>query len=414
MLNKFIAMVTILKDNKKLTPYLFYSKLLKEIANEIQKSDDLKYKLFENGDDKIFDSVYSIEPITIPLLLSLTEQLSKYYKKPIDLLLYNNQATKNVLKFLYSSDFFNVSGNNQNPIFPIGRKILNFDERYIGDFIGKKHRPEHKVRCYSLNDNNFNTELEAYKTDDDKRDFLISKYIYLVRAHFQELLFDNDNTIHKVDLYIEILSELITNGVLHSKSDTFALMFVNKYATKFSISDNGIGFTESLKNKREDDIYKPLDLLYSLSQIKSLDINYKVLENLNFIFETLYYSSLKNRKGLFDLMISVVLKSNGYFRLHSENSQIIISSRMTKELLVLSDLRSKLINLHRFNLINGITRDSKSEIEIIKDSLKVNFIELYRSVCNKYNEDFRYSSLRFFNVKFRGVHIEVEIPTQEI
>jgi hypothetical protein len=27
-----------------------------------------------------------------------------------------------------------------------------------------------------------------------------------------------------------------------------------------------------------------------------------------------------------------------------------------------------------------------------------------------YSEEIQYSSVRFFNVKFRGVHIEVEIP----
>ena len=54
----------------------------------------------EFGDNNLFDSNYRIEPITIPLLLSLSEQLSKYYKEPIELLLYNNNATKDVLNFL--------------------------------------------------------------------------------------------------------------------------------------------------------------------------------------------------------------------------------------------------------------------------------------------------------------------------
>jgi hypothetical protein len=407
-------MINILKNNEKLTPYIFYSKFLKDIAFSVKENDDLDLKLAEHGDEFIFDSNYSIEPITIPLLLSLIEQLSKFYKRPINLSLYNNLATKNVLNFLYKSDFFHVAGNNKNPSFPLGRNILKFEEAYLGDFAKKDPRPEHKVRCYSLDDDNLRNDLKQFDNDDYKRDFLISEYIYIVREHFQELLSDNENTLENKDLYIEILSELITNGVLHSKSNTFALMFVNKFATKFSISDNGIGFTESLKNKQEDFLYKPLELQNQIDKINSLRINEKSLENFNYIIETLYFSSLKNRKGLFDLMLSVVLNSNGYFRLHSENSQIIISSRMTKELLILDELRTRLFNLHRGILINGEGNNIKDEMISIKNEIKNNFILLYQNICNKYNEDYRYSSLRFFNVKFRGVHIEVEIPNNVI
>lgn len=403
-------MVNILNNNEKLTPYVFYSRFLKEVAVDIQNNNDIHFKFVENGDEKIFDSTYTIEPITIPLILSLAEQLSKFYSKPIDLFLYNNHATKKVLKFLYKSDFFNLSGNNSNPSYPIGRNILKFNEQYLGDFIKKDPRPEHKVRCYSLNDRNHNKKLEQFIRDDEKRDFLVSEYVYIVRDHFQELLFDNDNTNNNVDLYIEILSELVTNGILHSKSNTFALMFVNKFATKFSISDNGIGFQESMKNKTEDLLYKPLELKNQLDKINDLKINRKILENFNFIIETLYFSSLKNRRGLFDLMISVVLNSNGYFRLHSENSQIIVSSRMIKELVILSELRTRLFNLHRELLINGKNEELNKKMTSIKDEIKDNFISLYIIICDKYNEDYRYSSLRFFNGRFKGVHIVVEIP----
>lgn len=405
-------MVNILNNNEKLTPYVFYSRFLKEVATEIQEHNDINFKLVENGDDYIFDSNYTLEPITIPLILSLTEQLSKYYSKPINLNLYNNHATKKVLNFLYKSDFFYVSGENKNPSFPIGRNILKFKDEYLGNFINKSLRPEHKVRCYSLNDRNHYQELEKYNDDDEKRDYLISEYIYIVKDHFQELLFDNENTNENLDLYIEILSELITNGILHSKSNTYALMFVNKFGTKFSISDNGIGFTESIKNKKADFLYQPLELKNEIDTIHTLNINDKILQNLNFIIETLYFSSLKNRKGLFDLMISVVLNSNGYFRLHSENSQIIVSSRMTKELNLLSELRTHLFNLHRNILVNGHSQELTSKMINIKNEIKNNFISLYKNICSKYNEDYRYSSIRFFNVKFKGVHIEVEIPNK--
>lgn len=407
-------MVSILNNNEKLTPYIFYSKFLKDVAIHIREYSDVDFKLVEHGDDFLYDSNYNIEPITIPLLLSLVEQLSKFYKKPIDLHLYNNIATKKILKFLFKSDFFYVAGSNRNPSYPIGRDILKFDEAFLGDFIKRDPRPEHKVRCYSLEDNELFKELGKFHTEDEKRDFLISRYIYIVREHFQNLLFDNENTTRNVDLYVEILSELITNGVLHSKSNTFALMFVNKFATKFSISDNGIGLTQSLKNKESDALYNPLELKSELDKLKSLSVNDKILENFNYIIETLYFSSLKDRKGLFDLMLSVVLESNGYFRLHSENSQIIISSRMANSLYKLRELRANLFQIHREILINGERDNIREDMISIKNDIKENFIHLYRNICDKYNNDYRYSSLRFFNVKFKGVHVEVEIPNSKV
>ncbi len=405
-------MISILKNNENLTTFKFYSSFLKEVALYIKENENIDFKLVEYGDDLVHESNYRVDPITIPLLLSLIEQLSKFYKKPIELLLYNNQATKDVLKFLMSSDFFNISGDNVNPYFPYGRNILQFDKRYLGDFSRKDPRPEHRVRCYSLNDNDLFKKLEEYKFEDEKRDYLISEYTYIVREHFQELLFDNINTSLKSDFYIEILSELITNGVLHSKSNTFALMFVNKFSTKFSISDNGIGFEESLNSKNESFIYKPLELKNKLGSFKILNVNDKVLNNLNYIMETLFFSSLKDRRGLFDLMTSVVLNSNGYFRLHSNNAQIIISNRMRDELKELSSLRNTLFDLHKNIAINKIDDERyNGEMISIKNNILEFFVKFYHNLCNKYNNDFKYSSIRFYNVRFKGVHIEVEIPT---
>lgn len=408
-------MISILKNNENLTTFNFYTSFLKEVALYIRDNENIKFNFVENGDNLIFESNYRIDPITIPLLLSLIEQLSRFYKRPIELELYNNYATKEVLKFLQSSDFFYLAGNNTNPYYPYGRNILHFDEKYLGNFIKKDSRPEHRVRCYSLNDYNLLEEIKIFKCDDEKRDFLISEYTYIVREHFQELLFDNINTSIRADFYIEILSELITNGVLHSKSNTFALMFVNKFSTKFSISDNGIGLEESMKVKTKTSVYTPLELKDKLDSINILNVNRKSLNNLTFIIETLFFSCLKNRRGLFDLMATVVLNSNGYFRLHTDNAQIIISNRMKNELTHLNKLRNELFDCYKNILINKIEDDRyRNKISSIKDEIFENFINLYMNLCNKYNNDFRYSSIRFYNVRFRGVHIEVEIPNVEL
>ena len=61
------------------------------------------------------------------------------------------------------------------------------------------------------------------------------------------------------------------------------------------------------------------------------------------IFETLYYSCLKDRKGLFDLICSIVLDGQGIIRIHNFSVQLIISSKVENELKKLNDLRSRYI-----------------------------------------------------------------------
>lgn len=408
--------ISILKNNATLTTYIFYTEFLEDVANsysDIKSESKVFFKLFENGDEYIYNSHYRIDPITIPLLLSLLEQLSKFHKNKLDLLLYNNLATNEVLEFLFRSDFFYICGDNKNPTYPKGRNILNYNDNYIGNFKGKIQRVEHKVRSYSLDDDNLVKELKNYDSEDSKRDFLISHYTYKVREHFEELLFDNINTNELHNVYIDILSELITNGVLHSKSNTFALMFVNKFSTKFSISDNGIGLEKSMELKKESIFYIPNALKKELvAKHNDLsNIPKKILNDLYAIFETLYYSSLKDRKGIFDLMINVVLNSKGYFRLHTENCQVIISNRMMDELVILEKYRKIIYNIHNDYLLKVISEDDfKSALKENSAQIKAGFIDLFNKAISKYNSDIKYSSLRFFKVKFKGVHIEVEIP----
>ena len=42
--------------------------------------------------------------------------------------------------------------------------------------------------------------------------------------------------------------------------------------------------------------------------------------------------------------------------------------------------------------------------------MKLAFIQFYQNTAEKFSNDVKYSSIRFYNVRFRGVHIEVEIP----
>jgi len=396
-------MIRIIDDGKNFTPLIFYTEFLSKLANHYREYDkaNIEFLLFEKGDNEIFSANYRIDPISTPLLLSIAEQLSKFHKKSLELHLNNNHATIKVLEFLFRSGFFRISKEN---------KIFNYNENYLGAFQGNEIRKEHIIRAYKKEDYSnidFSINDEIYL-----RDHVNSVVSYNVQSHFRDLLYDNENTANNHNEYINILSELITNGVIHSQSTTYAMMFVDKYQTKFSISDNGVGFKNSLNSKQSIPFYYTPNEFQNNIQLELSDsINEYFIENLIEIFEILYYSSLKERKGLFDLMLNVVLKSNGYFRLHTNNCQIIISNRIFKYITSLNELRDEILNIHNlFELEKLKENDYKISILKKKEDIKLQFEKIIKSTIKYYSEETKYSSIRFFNVKFKGVHIEVEIP----
>jgi hypothetical protein len=399
--------VPIIDSGKNFTPLFFYTEFLKKLANFYRenKNEELKFRLFEKGDNDIFNSTYRIDPISIPLLLSITEQLSKFHKKPLELLLNNNNATLNALEFLFRTNFFKTINTSSER----GNNILKYDPNYLGAFLGNEIRKEHLVRSYKKEDYN---NVDFDQADEILlRDQVNSLTSYNVQVHFQELLFDNDNTVNNHNAYIDILSELITNGVIHSQSTTYAMMFVDRHQTKFSISDNGIGLKNSLSSKNSFPSYYQKNELRDSIGLKLEFVDQYFIDNLLDIFEILFYSSLKERKGLFDLMINVVIKSDGYFRLHTDNCQIIISNRIFKYISSLNEFRDEILSIHSLFELGKIDPDNfqKSILEK-KNLIKNQFIKIIKSTAKYYSEETRFSSIRFYNVKFKGVHIEVEIP----
>lgn len=407
--------ISILENRKTFTPFYFYTEFLSKVAKFYSKNSHevIQFSLIEENDNEAMFGIYYIDPIVIPLFLSLAEQLKRYHKQPLALLLSNNSSTSDVLAFLDKADFFHLIGDNYNPLFAHGKNIFKYDKRYLGNYDRKDQRLEHKVRCYSLFDDSIHVKIKDLPTE-RKRDFLVEYFTYKVKEHFAILLQKTSPSKNLTFEYIEILAELITNGVLHSGSDAFVLMFSNNEKTSFSISDNGIGLYDSLLVKETNDIdffYSKFELFKDLQRINSLKISDQIQNSLFSIFETLFYSLLKDRKGLFDLMCNVVLNCNGYFRLHNQNAQIIVSARMITELNDLYSLRAKILYTHKSYLFEQLSDvEFRKRISLLALEAKNNFKELVTSIINKYHNDIKYSSIRLYEVKFRGVHIEVEIP----
>lgn len=406
--------IVLIRDGITFSPYYFYTEFLEKLILCFGDSKDKKpvisFKLTEDNDPIM--GKYRIDPISMPLLLSLTQQLKRNQNEAIKLELSNYPATSKLLAFLYRSDFFYVAGPKK-PMFPMGKDLMTFDERYIGGFTNSNIRPEHKIRSYSLNEDSYLKEIySSLRSEDEKRDYFIEYYSYKVSDHFEVLLRESTNQF--ASLYVDILSELITNGIMHSGTDVFALMYSDKYSIKFSISDNGMGLYNSLNGKKENEnkYYKKFELSKEIFNSTSLTPN-TLTQSLVSIFETLFYSMTKKRLGLFDLMVNVVNRFSGYFRLHNECSQIIFSSRLSKELVALEQVRNGIRNLYFKKECKGIEEEEfDAKIKVLISEGKSLLLGLFQNTLKKYSDDIRFSAIRTFNVRFKGVHIEVEIPKQ--
>lgn len=406
--------IAIIRNGNTFSPFYFYNSFLQSIAdyfNEDHESgESLSFSLTDAEDG--FTGRYRIDPIAIPLLLSFSYLMQQYHGSPVQLKIVNMPATNGLLKFLYMSNFFHIVGTNKNPVYPVGKNIFSFNDDFLGGFDGRSIRQEHKVRCYSLNDEYVKEIYTANHNNEDRtRDLLIEHYSYSVVQHFQTLLqeFASDNVLFH--FYIDVLSELITNGVLHSGSDVFALMFSDHYSTKFSISDNGIGLRESLNKDRKQYTNK-----FEISRIIRSKHNWPVdnepINALLSIFEAFYYSMIKSRAGLFDLMISVVYDYHGYFRIHNDCSQVIISPRLIEIIKQLKDARDKIRyfylkkNMGKYD--NNELTNNNEYTQLVQGCMNL-LLSLFEQVWEGYTQDTRYSAVRFFPVVFKGVHIEVEI-----
>lgn len=252
--------------------------------------------------------------------------------------------------------------------------------------------------------------ISSQKSEDSKRDYLVDHFAYMVYQHFDVLLLES--TAEFASLYVDILSELITNGIMHSGSDVFALMFSDKFSIKFSISDNGVGLYDSLSRKKDNEYYKKFDLSRKIFETTKLDRN-TLTESLVAIFETLFYSMAKKRLGLFDLMVNVVNHFSGYFRLHNECVQIIFSSRLNKELESLEQIRNNIRKLYVMKDYGRIEENSfQKEMKRRISEGESLLLDLFQNTLKNYSDDIKFSAIRTFGVRFKGVHIEVEIPKQ--
>ncbi|PTQ92010.1 hypothetical protein C8P68_1156 [Mucilaginibacter yixingensis] len=401
------AIILSLKEGTPFTSFRFYNEFLKELSQYYRTAAN-KY----DPPDIVLDNDLVIEPNTLPLLITLGAYLKDFHQKRARLIFENDLVSNHLIKFLQRSDFLYIIGNNMNPTFPLGRRIFQFDERQVGDFRSKKEqRADHKVRIYSLDDSAMASVVDSKCSEEAQRDDLIEYFSFSVTKHFEELISDADTDNRTRRNVINTMAELITNGLFHSKSDAYVMMFSGRFKLSCSIADKGIGLYPTIADKPPTSYYEPLGVFKELEGRVRLKMSAEVQKCAFSIFETFYFSMLKNRRGLFDLMINIVVSCKGYFRLHYDSVQIIVSSRMSRELTELQEIRIAIANTHSQAGFGEIAEDEFLErMTMLSQKARQAILQLALTVFQRYTEDVQYSSIRIFSIKLPGVHIETEIP----
>jgi hypothetical protein len=403
---------------ENLTPFKFYTLLLKKVQEYYHSID------YQNIPPILtFSGRFYMDSSVVPLLVGLGYHLKSFHKTEIDLLLTNTPNTINLIYFLDQCDFFNIVGDNQNPNFPIGKKIFNFNDAYIGGYYGyinKLNRKEHKLRCYSPEDEYLNKVINGDYSDDEKRDYLLEFFSGKVIGDFSNIFKDRDLLKEHRSSYINILAELAVNGVFHSKSPVFVmaqskifkddfqqneLKNLTTYKTTISVVDVGIGFYQSLLKKKDED-YKYFQRFEVINFLK--EKNPDVFnDDISSVFETLCFSMAQKRDGLFDLIINCFLdhkdnfQAQNYFRIHNKSSQIIFSYKYKSIIEKLKSIRK--------TILGNIKLGDEIEIKKTVNEGKAKIIELAEIVADEYSSNIQISSLRKYDVELPGVHIEIEI-----
>ena len=358
-----------------------------------------------------------IEATVLPLILCLGVHLHKYHKCKIKIILSDDPEIKKLISFLLHSRFIHIATQKDNDYdgqgkFQSGAGVFEVDERWIGDLGRLSMSDSHQIRRYTLENPHLQFMLGGIEKPERKRDYLLDVFEEAIGRHFRKVfagqISDYDKTNY--DPIEDDIAELITNSLFHSDSDCFVFLQANRFKISYGVADIGIGFNESMVKKEDTPFYKKEEVTQLLECIKIPHITEEVRKDIFSVFSALYFSLLKAREGLIDLIFDIVLNFNGSFHIHNVSSRITFSTNHQKEIQALYDLRVDIYNSLMENNVESLN-DFKNE-QLINNIKKIRLllVAIAQSYVEEFNKDLRNSSLKVYKTKFPGVHIEVEIP----
>ena len=337
-----------------LTSYKFYHNLLPELSRYV-RSIDKDPILFD------FTNTKRISSLVIPNLLCVGYIIKTNYHVPATIFVPDNSASDNIRDFLHNIGFVHLARNYE--LFYFTESIDFGNNRRILD-----------PRCQT---HEFNPDPEG-KNDES----VIRAEVSRCFGSFFRTLFPNfDPAMQNIDdmkeyrsmtnIVEDVCAQLIFNSIIHGKSFAFMTAEVNHTAEKIyiSIADCGIGFRKCIN-----------------SQIKHGEQPFEnrrelMSDELEAITNAVFVRAEEEHNKVYGIypLIKRVLELDGIVRIHSIDTQLILTSK----------LRVKL----------DIAANDRSNVKEIRQS----FLALMRDkTSNAYNV--------YTNMKCGGVHIEIELP----
>lgn len=377
------------ESKKEFTTFDFYNYLLPQLKSHYLKTKEPPVISFEN--------LKRINPLVLPNILGLGYYLSRYHSEPIELKL---TYEPKLLYYLCETNFFKICGSRINS--SRGLDIFEFDERYLGGFgqiIENDQREEHKLHYYYP----VNSEKNSYELD--SHDEVLEDLLLILPNQFNTVLLDAVED-DEIDNVIESIAEPISNGMIHSESITWAIAQTTSgrnSKTVLSVADVGIGFEKSLQKNSIAPII--------LNESKKLNLYKSYLHDFFLIMESLYYSITKKRAGLIDLILNVADKKKGTVRIHYNSTQVLFTPRIINNNRKLIKYREDILGIYKYSQNEEIDYIGK---EIILSEARKEIMGLSQFLLYLLRNDKNYSPIRLFQVKFKGVHVELEIPRSKI
>ncbi len=376
-----------------ITSFVFYNQLFTALREHYRVNGVSVAPIFS------FVHVVRFDPLVVPNLISLGFILKSIHKNSTCLEI----ASTNATKFLDNGWFFKAVGSKSvyseeldidgsGIVHTIkqatGYELYDFEPKMLGFYnfsnVSKPYNPDHRVYVYNEDSYSYYSKFIQKDVSEEELGIIRSEKYQELKPIVEKRYWNILKTLSDNNrcTILDILTEIITNAVLYSGSHCSAMLQTKDNITKISISDCGVGFEYSFKKRQGKfggDYTKVFKKFSSEEQEK-----YK---NFLYIFEALQYSKEKSvaRDNLYTLVAVVLRKNDNYgieegtIRIHYNDTQVIMTSkRCLKCNKFAPDVCAKCLLSH-YNPANEVST----------------------------------SNLRFFDGRFSGIHVEVEIKFKD-
>lgn len=372
-----------------LTSYVFYNEVIAQLHNYFSKGIQSRI-VFD------FSQVKSIDALVLPNLLCTGYWIEQHRGTPARIFIPGNLASVPLRTFLERTKFVELAKTYG---------LFEFDEDISGGLKDTVSRPTlNKLALFQIAYKDSSTseqsDIDVAKTKEVAWEQLKKTFVPFISTFLQKST-DPYVQTHRKEISSDLLSfckELIENALLHGRSFCFFNMQYSstfRKQIKLSISDCGMGFKRSINEdysrsqhilslqqlvdsvgaeraQMEDEIHQLLSQCYPLQQD---DVDRLAgYPHMSTELEGIIYGLLSRRfkpYGLYNIHQKIIHRMGGTIRIHSNDTQVILSQRMWAPLAV-CDAPEDLVKLlcannqYTANVRTGLTfKGTHIEIEFM-------------------------------------------------